>query len=374
MKIRMTRFFAPDATDGGLPPSLGEVDELGADASTGGLSTERKPTDLSELGTPLPPTDEEEEEKTDKGTEGAQGKDSSEEDKQEPPVGDESEITPDTFFGEMEKLSGVKYEVKYPDDVDPLSPAGFVHRENAIREKAMDDYAAFLQKSDPRAYAYFIHRQLGKPDEEFYATKQHVSLPPIADLETSVDLQRTVYRNDLIAKGNDPEDADVMVENAIKKGNLLERSKIAHKRMEDSEKADIARIEKEHEESTRKQTETINGARNLLSTTIEKLEGFIVPETERPKLQNFIWDHLQMSPEGKLLIVQELNQEKIHKQIGSLLFQYMNGDLSQVIARKAETKAAQSLSKRNAGALKQPGNGSSNRSNSREYVPLTAVD
>jgi hypothetical protein len=40
------------------------------------------------------------------------------------------------------------------------------------------------------------------------------------------------------------------------------------------------------------------------------MENFIVPETERPALEKFIWDKLRMTDDGKIIIVQELDPKE----------------------------------------------------------------
>lgn len=382
--FKLNRFYYDNGagTDGGsLPPAMGDVDDTTTLDSALGNSVE-KITNLADVASPLPVKDVDAPEgdagtadpgKDKGGDEGANKGQQDDDDK-----GDgsptEDDLTPEVFFGEMEKLSGVKYEIEYPEGVNPLSPEGFVHRDKVVRSKALDDYEAYLKETDPRSYAYMLHRQAGKPDEEFFGEHKGFILPTAEQLTESVDVQRNVYKHSLVASGRDPEEADALVEVAIKNGKLKERSEAAFKRLDDANKADLAKIEQVAAQQAKQRQETETSTRAVIQQSIANMENFVVPETERPALEKFIWDKLRMTDDGKILIVQELDPKEAIKIVEGQLFQYMKGDLSGVVNKKAGTIASQRLSKKNIGALKTPSNNGANVNKTREYVPLTAVD
>jgi hypothetical protein len=53
----------------------------------------------------------------------------------------------------------------------------------------------------------------------------------------------TYISNSLVASGRDPEEADALVEVAIKNGKLKDRSEAAFKSLDAANKADLAKIE-----------------------------------------------------------------------------------------------------------------------------------
>jgi hypothetical protein len=203
--FKLNRFYYDNgagADGGALPPAMGDVDDTTTLDSALGNSVE-KITNLSDIASPLPTKDvdvpegdadatnpDKDKDDDDAGADKGQQDDAGKGDDSTT----ENDLTPEVFFGEMEKLSGVKYEIEYPEGVNPLSPEGFVHRDKLVRNKAVDDYEAFLKETDPRSYAYMLHRQSGKPDEEFFGEHKGFILPTTEQLAESIDVQRNVYK------------------------------------------------------------------------------------------------------------------------------------------------------------------------------------
>jgi len=115
-------------------------------------------------------------------------------------AGDDGE---EDFYAVVDTLRGDKFGegLEYPEGVEPTSPEGVVFREQALEQAAMDRFEADLKDRDPRGYAYLLHRQNGGSDKDFYENNSFV-LPALEDLKDSVDLQRQVYTEGLIALGN----------------------------------------------------------------------------------------------------------------------------------------------------------------------------
>lgn len=260
--------------------------------------------------------------------------------------GDEGYVEPpqEQFWEVVEKLTGKKVEVQYPDGVEPDTPEGAAVRETAVRTQAIQEFEAYLEQDDPRAYAYAMHRKAGKSDEEFFGNKRvSYTLPDIASVEQSADLQAAVYKHDLIAKGVDEDEAESLVQAAIKSNKLKDKAIASHKAIDTAQKEQVnnLKIEQEKIQQVQVQAET-----RLLSTIKDTMAdmSLIVPEAEKPRFEKFFIDNLQYDQaSGKFLLVQELSEKELKLQMESMLFQFMKGNLDNIAKKKAGTIVAQKL-------------------------------
>lgn len=135
------------------------------------------------------------------------------------------------------------------------------------------------------------------------------------------------------------------------------------KQLEDAQRA--ADAEEQHFRQVVANTQnTINKQMNDLN--------FIVPEAERPQFQKFVMDNLRVM-DGKVYIVQEMDEESRKVQMEALLLQYKKGNLDSVVKRAATTVATQrlrtSLRRSTQGSVKDEGIGSSGK----QSLPLSAI-
>lgn len=248
------------------------------------------------------------------------------------------------FWDTVEKVTGRKIEVKYPDGVDSLSPQGVALREEAVRDSAIDDFEEYLQTTDPRSYAYMLHRRAGKPDSEFFGDSRGYQLPTLDAMKQSAEMQSAVYRYDLSSRGLDDETVDQVVKKAIADNKLLERATVSHTSIDKGQKDQLAALQQQNAAIQRRADEAVGAMSAQVTKTIDTAMNLIVPEARKAEFNKFILDNMRYDEQtGKFMIVQEVNPEGLNTQLEAMLFQFLKGDMSAMIQKKADTKVGQRL-------------------------------
>lgn len=332
--IRFLR--SPEPTGTGINPSLADLEA----GNVPSKPTEQQPVEpKTDPGTNEPPKPPET--PTDPTVPPDKPADKPEDKPVEPPADDPDEPT-ESYYAVVDKITGRSYKIEYPENVDPETPEGTAFRESFIRDDAWNEYEQAIRQRDPRGYAYLLHRQNGGTDEEFFGDKQGFVLPTLEQLQASVDVQTQVYRQDLLSKGLEPDTVQVLVEKAIKDNKLLEKSTLAHTQIDKAQKDYLNSLDEANRQEHARIATQVTAMQKSLDTTIGDI-GFIVPEASKTAFKEYVMNNLQITKEGKFVIVQEVDSEKFKLQVEALFLQYMNGDLSKVIQKKAKTEAAHRL-------------------------------
>lgn len=264
------------------------------------------------------------------------------------------------FFAVVNKITGREVEVTYPDGVDPISPEGVAIREEAVRDKAFEDFEEYLAKSDPRSYAYMLHRKAGGTDEEFLGGNTGLVLPTIEEMKASADLQKAVYTYELRSKGLDEETITAVVDKAIKDNKLLEKSTVSFTAISTAQENQLAVLQQRKAQDDKAYNDAVSTMITTIKSTIEEGMGFIVPVAKKEEFQKFVTDQLRYE-NGKFIAIQPVTDIKV--MMDSLFFSYVKGDLKSLIAKKAKTEAAQSLKLKIDNGKAKPGGGKDGDSN-----------
>jgi hypothetical protein len=256
---------------------------------------------------------------------------------------EEPDDTPEAFFTEVDKYTGLPVKVEYPEDVDPLSPQGVALREQAVRLDAIDQWEAKIKKEYPRAYSYFLHHMDGGSDAEFLDSNRGIALPDRTTVETSVDVQTSLVKQDLISKGIDPEVADAQVAVYIKNNQLKDKSLGVLDARTKAREEELKLIETRQQEANKRADAAIQSMTKKIEGLLPGL-GFVVADADKQKVVDFIANNMAYSrADGKFYISQEVNPEDMKASLDALVFQYYKGDLSKVVTKKAKTQASQRL-------------------------------
>ncbi len=259
----------------------------------------------------------------------------------------EGDDDPLAFWTDVNKLHGREFQIEYPEGVDPISPEGAYHREKVIMQQAVNDFESYLQKADPRAYAYMLHRQAGGSDDDFFSEKT-VSLPEYNTFKESTDVQVSVYKSSLIQKGLDAESAQLLVDKAIKDGKLFDQADVAYKAIEKSHAQQLADIEAANQRAQETYTSSVNKLNQSLTVAVSEGKGLniAIPDTEKPGFLEFVREKVEYdSRTGKFLLVQPIADEELNRQLESLYLLYKKGDLKSLIQREAQTQNVRRLKK-----------------------------
>jgi hypothetical protein len=249
------------------------------------------------------------------------------------------------FWEDVDKLRGEKIEIDWSkhidgegNPVDPLSPAGVLIREKHVAQLEVAKFEESLEKSDPRGYAYLLHRQAGGTDEDFFS-KKTITLPEYEAFKESVDLQQKVYRDDLLRKGLDPDQVKLLVEQAVKDKKILELADKAYKQTETAQQQEIDRLAKQLEEQNATYENSVKQLTTMLNEEISSNSSMklLVPDAKKADFNNFVRKHIQ-SIDGSFYAVQQIDPKTLSRILDGLYLQFVNGDISGLIQRAAATQ------------------------------------
>lgn len=246
------------------------------------------------------------------------------------------------FWDTVNKITGEEVEVDF-GDVDPISPEGVALREKAIRDQTATQFEKYLQEKDPRGYAYLIHRENGGSDEDFFnANRNDLVLPTDEELEKSVDAQTKVIKSDLKDKSLPDDIIELTIKHYIQNNLLLEKSKESLGNIKAGQEAYLESIKQKANLAEQEFNNKSNLLVNTIKNVIEKEVGFVVPETKKQEVLNYIQERIRYD-EGKFYIVNEVNDSSLKTLLESQVFNYFQGDLKKIVTRQAKTIATQAL-------------------------------
>ena len=362
----MTKFVRlyrdADATPGGgLPPSLADLE------NTGIPNLQDTPPAEPPADPPVPEEGLDADGNLLEGyTKDAEGKVVKETEEEEPKGDDEpTDVNPDDFWKEVDTITGKPVTVDY-GDTDPLSPEGVAVRETAVRNAAVADFDEYMRESYPRAYAYFLHVQNGGADEQFFSEPS----PGLVDRETfeqDPDMQASWLMRDFQKKGVPEDIAQATIDKYIKDSVLQEKALKVYTEQEANDRARLKSLEEEDKANRQNFQNNVNQVSANIAKAIKTDMKLLVPEAKQAEFQQSIIDKLQHDGK-KFYIVQELG-ENLNTVLDSMYLQFVKGDLTSIIEKRAQTKAVQRLGQRVA-ADKKAQSGSEPSTTPSKYVPL----
>lgn len=380
------KMFYDAAPEGTLPPSLADLSDPNykpAEQAPGTPPAPVTPTPLiksgdgeskpDELDPAKAAADTEEKRLADEAAkklaeEGGEKKEGEEDEQTELTVEEQDK----QFWETVDKLRGKPLPIEYPAGVDPMSPEGLVIRDKAVGLEAVEDFEAYLEKRDPRSYAYMLHRQEGGTDEEFFA-KKTFSLPEYTEFQSNADIQTKVYTAALTAKGLDADMAKLVVDKAIKDGKLLEYADIEYKLAEKSQLDSLAAIEQKTKESEAEFSKSVAAINQKVTTAIKENKGvnIIIPETEKAAFTSFLNEQIEYDKnEKKFLFVMNVGDEDFGRQVEALYLLFKKGDLKSLVARQAATQATARLRRDVESTRKADAKPEAPQTKPKAYIPL----
>lgn len=252
---------------------------------------------------------------------------------------------PTAFWGEVTKLRGDNLTWEFPEDVDPLTPAGIHHAIQKATDRELEIFEENLMKGNPRAYAYMLHISNGGTDEDFFSQKTEV-LPDLDVLKGSVDLQSAFYKRSLTRKGILPEQADLIIKDAVDKNKLAGLVEADYKQQADQQEKHLKELLKANEEAQKREDQLIQRMGTLLQQRIieNKDLGITIPDAKRGGFLQFVNNLVVLDKQsGKFFINHELSQENLSQVLESLYYMHVKGNLDDIISNRAKQKNTQGI-------------------------------
>lgn len=288
----------------------------------------------------------------------------------EPPSTDDEpadDASAKDFYKQVNQITGEEVAVDF-GETDPLSPEGVALRDKAIRQDAVQKFEDYLRTTDPRAYAYMLHREAGGSDEEFFAEKTFV-LSDEQTFNTSIDIQTSILKQDLLDKGVPAEIVEATIAKYIKDNVLTEKATGAYTVMKKAQEQQMKEIERVQNEQKQQFQNQVTSITNTISKGINDGNlNFIIPEAKKAAFNEYIKQNLRYD-NGKFYVVNELG-ENLKEILESQYFQFVKGDLSALIKKEAKTQTTQRLRTTVNRANNTNPKGADVGNQNKDYVPL----
>jgi hypothetical protein len=265
--------------------------------------------------------------------------------------GNKDDAPEGSFWDDVDKLRGAPLKIdwsQYKDDegqpIDPESPQGALIREQYLVKQTLDAWEKELKDTDPRGYAYLLHRQSGGSDEEFFA-KKTPNLPAYESFKDSIDLQRALYRQYLVDKGVDEEIVTAQVEKAIKDGKLFDKADAIYKEVQKTHEDELKAIEEANKRAEQEYTTSVHKLTTNLTTRIKENKGLnlVIPETDKSPFTDFLKSLVRYNgEEKKFSVVLELGDDT-DRIVEAAYLLYKKGDLSSLIKKEAKKETVHRL-------------------------------
>lgn len=262
-------------------------------------------------------------------------------DKTDTPEEDEED-----FWDEVDKLRGETLDVDY-GDVDPVSPEGAIIRENALIDSEINKYDAYLEETQPRAYAYLKHKMEGGTDEEFFKLSAGTEdLPTPEQLENDIELQKQMVTRNMKAKGNSDKVITSVIKGLITDDELEETAKEALTEEQTASKEKIEYIKAEADRKTAEKQSAIGKMVKYVNDVVNTgvIDNITIPEKDR---RGFV-EHFNKNvryENGKFLLVTELSDDNVIQNFKKEFFNFKGGKIEELITKQARTENAKRLVK-----------------------------
>lgn len=295
----------------------------------------------------------------------------------EPPKegeGTDPEPPEEDFWLDVDKLrGGDPLDIDF-GDIDPLSPEGALIRENAVIDKALENWETELQEKYPEAYAFLDHMISGGTKEEFFETaKTLVTLPSEEQLENDPKIQEDILQRNMSRKGL----SDKVISSTIKAlktdDALEEASKEALKEESQWEKDQLKAVSDKAEQVTQQRNQSIQQINKYVDDVVATGEvgNLVLPEADRKGFAQHLKSTIRLDG-NKWVAVTELTNENVQDFFKKEFFGYKKGNLKSLVEREARTQNTNRLRatiKDKTGRTKGTGDEGNNG-----FIPLGELD
>lgn len=267
-------------------------------------------------------------------------------------TGDEDDA-PEQFWNSTAEELGIPADVVttwLKDAEDPMSVQAVVAFTKGIAETVRQNVEEELKNEDPRAYAYRLHRQRGGTDEEFLqgASSQ---LPEREKLENSIDLQRKFFVKVMTGKGIEADEADVLLERAVKDGKLATKVLAFYDAARQDEETELATYEQALQQAQAAAVQQYQQTIGALNNTIKgETMPIHIPEADQAPFQKFVQDLVFQGDDKNFYVGIPATGDGSEKLLQALYLLYAKGDLNRLKPREVR----KTLPRLGAPKIKQP--------------------
>ena len=246
----------------------------------------------------------------------------------------------DNIVGQIASVLGFELDGEYEETVDGLT--NFVRD---ISQQAAEDQLQALFEQYPEVQKHLDYVMTGGSSEQFLqANNPQTDYASIELDEESVDMQRAVMGQYLLAKGHDREFVMEMVDTLESNGKLYNKSLSARDELAQAQeqyRQQMLEAQRAEYEAQKQQEEAFW---NDIAETIESENNFAgITIPDRSKAEFFDYISAPVGPNGETQRDLDMMELDLETRIAMDYLAFSGFDLNGIIDKKARTKSAQSL-------------------------------
>ena len=163
-------------------------------------------------------------------------------------------------------------------------------------------------------------------------------LPPLQEVKDSIDLQRRIYKQALESRGNSEKQVTALLKISVDAGELEADAEQAWTEIKARETAEFEKADKNNTDRLTREKYELNAMDGVINSTIASAENlkFVIPDADKAGFSQ-AFKNLIHYEDGNFYLLKPLTKETIGQNLEAELFQYLGGDLTKLVERKATT-------------------------------------
>lgn len=288
---------------------------------------------------------------------------------------DDNEETAESFWSDVEKITGVEVEVDY-GDVDPETPEGAALREAALVEKTEGNIWKYIETNFPKSFKALTVEANGGDLSELI-TPNYVDYSKITVEEDNVAQQKKILLDYYMEVKKLPEKKAVRMVEADEdseddKGLFNAAKEAIEERKTDQIKHETEVAEKNEKEVKKREAEDQQMLGYIKAVTDKGDVGsFQLAKADKEKFFEFFAGRVNRSPEGGYMFSSPITNDNFNELLEQAYFSFKGGNVDKLVSRRQETKKTRTL-KRNAKNDKTKA--SSSQGNKKDTKKLPTMD
>lgn len=259
---------------------------------------------------------------------------------------------------------------------DPLSPEGLAYRDKRRDTITMQKIDEYMRTKNPKGYAYYLHSDARLPDEDFFKSTASV-LPEYELFKGNVDLHKQVLTDGYRSKGVPEAAINVIIDQAVKDGTLFTLSDAEYKAQQKAITDQLADLERRTKADEELFTQSLNKIENSIDDIIlkDKTPSLVIPPDKKSEFSGYVKSLMGYNDQTKEFMFTHkiADQTKLPQILEALYFQFVNGNLNNLVRRQAATQVARKLGQKVI-AAKTSGQGGKETGKEEEFIPISAIN
>ncbi len=292
------------------------------------------------------------------------------------PVEGDEEVK--TFWKEVVEESGVQVDedFEFGNDKDSI-----INYTKQVTKSTQAQVENFIKTKYPRSYAAMLAEEAGQDPSIIFSNNDENGLTNInlddaqfEGQENAAELQvakaETALFDLLLYKGVLKDDADMIINAAKDKGNVLERAKAELASFKEKHALKVEEENKKNQAIINNRKEKLNEFGSRIKDTIKtgSLGNFRIKEGDRDNFFNYLAEKVVQN-EDDFYITSKIDKDNFTQLLQAEYLSFKGGDLDKIITRKTKSKIVMKMRTAEDKARKA----SENKDRTNTYQPIGSI-